>query len=440
MMANAVAKYLIAVLAWIAVSYSIPGYSQPVSKVPPTIVLSYPAKILPEARQKLEAQFSESRWPSSCATMVGECPAREGALDDLIVRTVYYVSEVYGVLIDHLGESAVIIQPGTIGLDANGELQYSIAHPELSAPFRMDFAAAVHPLLDGSVPSYASTNGRYLMPAYIITADPSVAGRSDGLFKASSGMVHWIGQTSSQPSTLLSLRKSAIIDKKAQKLVDKAFAPFAIKPLWKPFDEKAWDAHLLSPDGSVRIATAMIERDLGTVLAAIKMTDLTGPRNAQIDAYSRLYAKELKGKKHLSSELMPIFMDAERSYLQAAVMRELTSLKAGQFGQSLRERLAAERKLHRDAGTAMWMSALTMTAANLGQGMLASPNNMLVLMDQENRLQSSAEAANAAFSGVSNEQVDVSFLIAGKNETVQVNSIEQLRDRFKKAIEAQPVS
>lgn len=439
MMTNAVTKYLIVVLVWIAVGYSAPSYSQPGSKIPPTILLSYPAKVLPEARQKLEAQYGESRWPDGCTTMAGECPAREGALDDLIVKTVYYVSEVFGVLVGHLGEGAVIIQPGTIGLDGNGELQYSIPHPELSAPFRMDFAAAVHPLLAGSVPSYASTNGRYLMPAYIVTTDPSVAGRNDGLFKASSGMVFWIGQANSQPSALLSLRKSAIIEKKAKKAMDKAFAPFAIKPLWKPFDEKAWDAHLLSADGSVKIATPLIERDLGAVLAAIKMTDVNVLRTAQIDAYAKLYAKELRGKEYLASELMPIFIDAERSYLQVAVMRELHSLKSGQFGQSLRERLAAERKLHKDAGTAMWMSALTMTAANLGQGVLASPSNMFVLMGQESRLQSSAEAANAAFGGVSSEQIDVSFQIAGRNETVQVNSLEQLRGQFRKVIEAQPV-
>ena len=391
------------------------------------IILSYPASVIPRAMPAVRAGFDQSKWPSGCANgyfgliEVGGCPTRETALEETLIKSAYYALDAYTALVQQFGRESVVLQPATLTVGRDAQLKYELTDPELPAAVRIDFAAVVSPRAEKSRPSWTSTHGNFFMPAYVIRDG---AGRLIAASKGLEGLQDGTGQ----PSVLLRLRAIGL------KLRVDEGKPYIIGTPQRAFDNKTWVAHTASTDGNPPLATGYIGQDL--VKAAAVMS---AAAPGTMDSYAALFRDEIAKNPAAAQELLPEFVKAEAEFVSSGSVMGLESLRTGDFGASVRERLLAERKQNREVARASFFSGLLMMSNAMSdyytKGTQPGLNAMAGRMEIDRKLDEMNQGFSQSFAGLAERQAKLSLRVGGELTSVQATTLAQLREQFRQILQ-----
>ncbi len=398
----------------------------------PLVTLTFPATITPRAEALLLETLRKNKWPSGCGVFWAQCSDNENYLDQIVAKTTYYVSDVYAALTRGLPPNSVVIQPATLDVDGSGRFSYRLLDNELPSAITLDFIAFVAPRYYPTGPSTAYTNGLYVLPALVASSEPQSRNDSGQLFAISQGISP--SNVGAHPSVLAQLAATA-----EQKRTDPPKSVVMFDDNQLKITDTQW-RHVESPIRIPEFAAELMAVELKPFVAAVNTVDRKAIERAQLARYASLYSDAMRTAGPIAWTLLPEFISAEREFTNSSTLEDLKTLREGEFGQSFRKMLLAEREENKRAGRARVSGALTgMLGGYLAgrSGSSSMPEMIKSVMDQQAALSHAGEAFSASVGGVSVAQRSVVIQMGERQETVIAGTIAELREKFRQLLLAQ---
>ena len=405
----------------------------------PLVTLTYPETITPRAEAQLLETFKKLKWPAGCGGFMTKCSDNAHYLDQIIAKTTYFVPDVYAALTRELPANSVVIQPATLDLDGSGRFTYRLLNAELPSATTLDFIAFVAPRInpkDGPSSS-AHTHGLYVLPA-LVASQQSQTRSSDGeLFAISQGISP--SGVGPRPSALAQLATMV-----GQKRTDPPQGVVVLDDKQLKIADAQWK-HVETPLLVPALVAELMAGQLRPFVAAVKAMDRQAVERSQLTQYATLYSDAVTRAGPIAWALLPEFLAAEREFMNSDTLEGLKALREGEFGQSMRKMLLAERQQNKSVARSKWTSALT---AGIGgafagaSGALSAPQigqMMVAVIQQQAAIHRAGEAFSASVGGVSVAQRSVVIQMGERQETVTARTISELRQKFRELLLAQAV-
>lgn len=400
------------------------GISEAAKNIP-LIALTYPADISQTADTYIRNIYTRSKWPSGCGGWMVTCADNDSAFDQALVRTAYIIPDVYHALNRSL-PGQVILQPATVDVDAAGNLTYKLANPELPVAARVDFMAYVGPKVLGDSPSSSAfTHGVNVLPVFAASV---THGRTQELIALSEGLSSRIGD---QPvSVLIQITKTvgAKLEKTAKNI------SFSTNP-WKITDEQ-WKHVESDPKHEFLVGT--IATALLPVTMKIKTIDRERAAKENLPTYRAVFGNELVKSGPVGEALLPSFIAAELDFMKQPTTEYLTNIRTGEFGESVRKTMLAERGFNKKAKTASWLGLLTAGLAGAASGavggssvLMQSQRGLLSGLQQGSNLKQSQQQFSSGMASLAAEQRSVTVNVGSAAMRLSAGSIIQLRNGFR---------
>lgn len=404
----------------------------------PLVTLTFPARITPRAEALLLETFRKLKWPAGCGAFMAPCSDNANYLDQIVAKTAYFVPDVYAALARELPANSVVIQPATLDVDRAGRFTYHLPNSELPSATTVDFIAFVAPRVYPTGPSSAYTHGLYVLPALVASSQPQSRNDSGKLFAISRGISP--SDVGTNPSALVQLAATA---EQKRSNPSTGVVTFGDKQL--KITDAQWQ-HVESPVRIPEFVAALMAGELRPFVTAVKAIDRRSVERSQLARYAMLYSNEIAKAGPLAWALLPEFLGAEREFTNTDTLEALQALRAGEFGQSVRKMLLAEREQNKSAGRSRWAGALTAAAGGYfagASGATSAPQIqqlMMSIVEQQAAMRRAGEAFTASVGGVSAAQRSVVVNFGQRQETVSARNIPELRERFRALlIESAPV-
>ncbi|MFP5330197.1 MAG: hypothetical protein ACLGHC_08710 [Alphaproteobacteria bacterium] len=392
----------------------------------PLVTLTFPATITPRAEARLKQAFDKLKWPVGCGGFMSYCSENDHFLDQIVAKSAYFVPDVYAALAKQLPKNSVVIQAATLDVDSAGRFSYRLPNDDLPSAIRLDFIVFVAPRYYASTPSTVYTHGLYVLPAFVASTQPKVRKSNSELF-AISRRISPTG-VGPNPSALVQLATTA-----EQKRSDapKGVISFGDKQL--KISDAEWK-HVESPLQSREFVTGLMAKELKPFIAAVKAIDRRLVERTQIARYASLYSGVIEDAGPAGWELLPKFISAEREFTNEDTLAALSNLREGEFGESFRQMIRAEREQNKKAGRAMWAGALTAMAGGFSAaaaGTSAGPQMLVATMQQNMAIAQANNAFSASVGGVASGQRSVVISFGERQITVHARSIPEFREKFR---------
>ena len=407
----------------------------PASESVPLVTLTFPATITPRAEAFLLEIFRELKWPEGCGGFMARCSDNTNYIDQIVAKTAYYVPDVYAALARELPANSVVIQPATLDVDGAGHFSYRLLNGELPSATTIDFIAFVRPRFYPTAPSTAFTHGLYVLPVFVAASQPRTSSKGGELFAISRGV----------SPTDIAVRPSALAQLAAT-AEQKQSAPLSGVVTFEDKQLKITDAqwkHVESPMRIPEFVADLMAGELKPFVAAVKSIDRRAVERSEIVRYASLYSDAVNKAGPVAWAILPEFISAEREFTNSDTLEGLKTLREGEFGQSVRKTLLAEREQNKSAGRTMWTNALSAGVGGYfaGKSGATGPSQiqqmMQAVMDQQEAMRRAGQAFSESVGGVSAAQRSVVIQMGERQETVIAGTIAELRQKFRQVLLAQ---
>jgi hypothetical protein len=400
------------------------------------VVLSYPARVAPEAQSLLHSRYADA-WIGS---MVAHEPYPQ-ALDNALLKTAYHVTELYAELAARLPQGQVIVQPAEVVLDGTGGFSQRLPAGHLPAVVRVDFLAYCSPgvLYDGR-PTDGQTLGREFTPLICVTTDPSASPATRGALMGVDRLPVLPFAPGAQPSVLAQLAAKGANQSGLQVAtsIRRPARPGTYTAL--PFvefqiGEDEWAAHLAAP----RPRTSPMARHIASYAAMIAeyatSLDPTAALHAQRLTYRASFdPRAVEALEPTQVRLLDRFAATETAFLDRTGSAYLTGLYDGEFGASVRLRISAERTYQAQHTRADAMAAFAILAGGLAGGLsgagYVNPSVTGIASRTHTTLSDLATNHSAAMAGLASQQATVAIEMDDGIRTIQASSLSDLRQRL----------
>lgn len=394
----------------------------------PLVVLSYPVEISKAAQPRMKLAFESPFELRDYARQCGDCVPSPNALENSLSKTQFYFMEFYSELAKVLPPRSIVIQPAMVDVGEDGKLIYKVWDQELPANLRVDFMVYAMPLVVMRRLSWHNTIGRFVTPLIAVTVpDSSLEGKrylvtTEHLLFKSNGV---------QPSVLIQIFNNSRLNI-AQAITDKSVTTLKLKEM--AISEADWASQINGSQAIESRSLSVMKPYVQAVSSAFQSTNGRSISAVELQAYRSIFTNELAAAGPGGEVLIPKFISAEREFVQKVNLGFIAKLDQGDFGETMRQRLIAERSYHEQQAKSNLLYSFAALAGGLSNMSSGRPVGENFAAEEEAHQETSSQhfaTYSASASGLTNEQFRFVVTVGQKEEVVVGNSVQALRDGFK---------